>query len=90
MTREANKTMRLESKVAIVAGAGHDGLTAAAYLARAGLHTVVLERCDVGSAAPPAAASASSPSSATDAPHTRSVCMGPATAGLVLFSANRA
>lgn len=29
---------------AIVAGAGHNGLTAAAYLAKAGLSTLVLER----------------------------------------------
>ena len=32
---------------AIIVGAGHNGLTAAAYLARGGLRTLVLERRDV-------------------------------------------
>src|SRR3984957_6686460 len=32
---------------AIIVGAGHNGLTAAAYLARAGFSTLVLERRDV-------------------------------------------
>ncbi|HXX01549.1 MAG TPA: FAD-dependent oxidoreductase, partial [Candidatus Acidoferrales bacterium] len=32
---------------AIIVGAGHNGLTAAAYLARAGLSTLVLERRDI-------------------------------------------
>jgi phytoene dehydrogenase-like protein len=37
---------------AIVIGGGHNGLVAAAYLAKAGIHTLVLERYrEVGGAA---------------------------------------
>ena len=40
--------MKLEpSYDAIVVGAGHNGLTAAAYLARAGMRTLVIERRDI-------------------------------------------
>ncbi|MFZ0806827.1 MAG: NAD(P)/FAD-dependent oxidoreductase [Candidatus Sulfotelmatobacter sp.] len=45
MTTGQNKSGRIYD--AIIVGAGHNGLTAAAYLSKAGLSTLVLERRDI-------------------------------------------